>query len=251
MNDLYGNALARVYDKMYQVFIDYEAEYQFYAKYCNAFGVTSVLEIACGSGNLAAAFSKNFIDYLGLNSSEHMLQLARQKFSSGRFLHADMRDFVLPKKYNAALITGRSTSYLLTDRDVNDTVACVYRALSGNGIFIFDCIDADRFIPYLEQNPSVIHDAIIDGVRYSRESQWSHRLTQNIDTVDWSANYYSDQGGGKRLLGQDSVVFRIFCEAEVRAMLGSNGFEVLEVLERKTYAFDTFVIVAKKGQKKT
>ena len=36
---------------------------------------------------------------------------------------------------------------------------------------------------------------------------------------------------------------------EIELFLYMKGFEILEVIDRKTYAFDTYVIVAKKKKK--
>lgn len=45
--------MASVYDKIYQGFIDYSAEYAFYAGICIYYEAKHILELACGSGNLA------------------------------------------------------------------------------------------------------------------------------------------------------------------------------------------------------
>ncbi|NNM17528.1 MAG: class I SAM-dependent methyltransferase, partial [Croceitalea sp.] len=64
MSNLY-NRLAKVYEAMYQSFIDYEQEYQFYNKILTTYGINNVLEIGCGTGNLANYFIRNKMGYCG------------------------------------------------------------------------------------------------------------------------------------------------------------------------------------------
>lgn len=246
MPNLYGKRLAGIYDKIYQGFIDYEEEYNFYAQICKQHQARSVLEIGCGSGNLAKPFANNFKTYTGLDYSAHMLEIARSKFSNGHFLKADMRNFMVSNPYEAVLITGRSSSYLLTDDDLKDAFGCIYSALDKSGIFVFDCIDAELFIPFIEKNGFVEHQCEVSGVKFSRETIWFHDRKMSNHMIDWSADYYQHEHGEKNFLGNDKVIFRVFTKDEIGKLLNDDGFEILKIEHRKTYAFDTFVIVARK-----
>jgi hypothetical protein len=65
----------------------------------------------------------------------------------------DMRDFNLEKQVDA-IITGRSTSYLTTNYDLNETFASLFNNITEEGIIAFDFIDANRFIPYINEKKS-------------------------------------------------------------------------------------------------
>ncbi len=246
MSNLYGNKLAKVYDSTYQGFIDYGMEYKFYATICNEFKARTILEIACGSGNLAEPFTNSYEDYLGIDYSRHMLKLAREKYPKGNFMQGDMREISLSKKYEAALITGRSTSYLLSDQDLDRAFSSVSNALKAPALFVFDCIDAEKFIPYVGQNPEVTHTSIIEDVLYLRETKWFLKKGPTNNLVDWSSTYFKESKGKKRLLGSDDTLFRVFRREELETYLENNGFKIVRVIDRKTYAFDTFVVVAQK-----
>jgi hypothetical protein len=62
------------------------------------------------------------------------------------------------KQVDAIIITGRSTSYLTTNYDLNETFASLFNNITEEGI-IFDFIDANRFIPYINENQKIIHKA--------------------------------------------------------------------------------------------
>ena len=245
MSNLYGPKLSRVFDKIYQGFIDYNAEYLFYEQLCQENNINSILELGCGTGNLAANFSKHFEDYLGLDYSEHMLSIAREKFPNGNFVQGDMRNFSLDKLYDTALITGRSTSYLLKSDDLLSTFKCIHKVLNSYGYLIFDCIDAAKFIPYIQVNPTVLHKSKVENIEYSRTSEW-YVNEKNPSIINWTATYYEQKGAKNHFLGKDDVCFKVFTENEIKSALKKAGFEVLNILDRPTYAFDTFVIVAKK-----
>lgn len=246
MNDLYGNNLARVYDSIYQGFIDYKEEYRYYSRICKKYGARSIAEIACGSGNLAKLFATSFEDYLGLDFSEHMLRLAREKYPAGNFLKCDMRDVELTKKYQAALITGRSTSYLLSEVDLEQTFSSAHRFLEVPGIFVFDCIDAHTFMPYIAKNPEVTHRTIVDQVLYSRDTKWFPKIGGNGNLVHWESKYFQEKDEKRKELGSDVTTFRVFEREEIQKILKRNGFFILNIADRKTYAFDTFVVTAQK-----
>lgn len=245
MSNLYGQNLAKVFDKMYQGFIDYEEEYQFYANFCKLYNANSILEIGCGSGNLAIKFAGNFKKYIGLDYSVHMLSLAKEKLPTGNFIHADMRDFTITKPVDAALITGRSSSYLLTDNDLNNAFQSINKALKCEGIFIFDCIDASKFVPYIKNTPNIIHNSIVENVKYSRETYWFREKKEHF-MINWAADYFKHEMNEKILLGKDAVIFRVFTKEEICNILKLTGFKILKTLDRKTYAFETFVVIAEK-----
>ncbi|MEJ1222011.1 class I SAM-dependent DNA methyltransferase [Sediminicola sp. 1XM1-17] len=243
MSNLYGPGLSKIFDKIYQGFIDYEAEFELYANLCLSRNVKSILELGCGTGNLAKRFSKSFHEYLGLDFSEHMLAIAKEKFPAGNFMQGDMRNFSLDQKYDAALITGRSTSYLLSNQDFQDTLKSVHRALNPRGYLIFDCIDADKFIPYVRKNPSVTHKSKVENNYYFRTSKW-HSDPNDNTIIHWKSSYYLQKDPNTQFLGKDKVTFKVFTMAEITTALNKAGYEVLSIFERTTYAFDTFVVLA-------
>ena len=98
MQSLYANGFETIYDEMYQTFIDYEDEFVFYSALLNQYQKKQVLEIGCGSGNLARFFIDNNYTYCGLDYSADMINLCRDKNSKGNFILGDMTQFSLKNK---------------------------------------------------------------------------------------------------------------------------------------------------------
>lgn len=244
-NNLYTGKMAAIFDAMYQSFIDYNEEYDFYNRLIQENKCSSILEIGSGTGNLAKRFQENHQDYKGLDYSQSMIDIAQERNKDCIFIHGDMRDFELETPVDAILITGRSTSYLINNEDINNTFDSLYRNLNPDGVIIFDIIDANRFIPFIKENKTIVHEAIYEGINYIRESRWKTTPLENF-MLEWSAQYYTVINNEKEILLDDFSTVRVFTLNEIELFLYLNNFEITQTIDRKTYAYDTYVIVAKK-----
>ncbi len=243
MNNLYSG-LAEVYEAMYRTFIDYEAEFAFYIQLLgNQVGGNSLLEIGCGTGHLASRFSQAGFLYTGLDLSSTMLEIARRKHPTGTFVEADMRHFDQAQPTDAVVMTGRTISYLLTNQDLSDCFASVRRNLRAGGLFCFDFIDASRFIPMINGGRKITHHAEYNDKRFFRESFWQPNLHSGW-AFDWQSVFYEDQPGLPVRIGEDHSTIRAFTRDEIELFLKIAGFGLLHCIDRPTYAFDTFAVVA-------
>lgn len=247
MASLFNDKMAEIYDVMYQSFVDYDEEYTFYQRILQTHGASSVLELGCGTGNLAIRFCQNQHHYIGLDASEDMLAIAQKRTSQSTFLHGDMREFVLDSPVEAILITGRSTSYLLSNEDIYYCFDSVAQNLTPDGLFVFDFIDANRYIPYTETHPIISHQAEYNGITYYRDSQWKITTADNF-MMEWTALYYTQSHEEKEIIAEDFSTVRVFTLNEIQLFLYLKGFEIVEIIDRKTYAYDTYVVVAKKRE---
>lgn len=239
MHNLYSD-LAEVYEAMYQTFIDYEEEYQYYAALLGEGNGRTLLEIGCGSGHLAGRFGQSGFRYTGLDLSADMLTIAREKYPASRFIQADMRRIELTEPVDAAIMTGRTISYLLHNRDVADCFASVLRNLKKGGLFCFDFIDANRFIPHIRENERVVHRAAYQGRRFFRDSFWKVNPDYSW-AFDWQSVYYEETDQGPVRIGADHSTIRAFTKNEIELFLELAGFEKTEFADRASYAFETFV----------
>lgn len=243
MSNLYTN-LAPVYEAMYKTFIDYDEEFLFYSKLLKQYKCTNLLEIGSGTGHLSGKFTASGFKYTGLDCSREMVSIALEKYPYCLFAEGDMRDFSLPEKVQSAIITGRTVSYLITNQDVFDCFTSVASNLELDGYLCFDFIDANRFIPSVAPGLKVIHEAEDKGKLYHRESLWSLNPAQSW-TFDWQAIYYEKVGSELNHIGSDDSTIRAFTVNEIELFLRITGFEIMEIIDRPSYAFDTFVVVAK------
>lgn len=245
MQSLYTNGFEYIYDAMYQTFIDYDLEFAFYNSIKEKYHKKYALELGCGSGNLAKHFIEADSYYIGLDLSEDMIALSSTKNPKGKFVQGDITNFTIDKKVDLALITGRTTSYLLTNNDVSNALKSIAHNLDKNGILCFDFIDASRFFKEIKGGKKVKHTANLNGKYYYRES-YVKETAQNNFMFSWDATYYEDKIDASTIITKDASIVRAFTKDEWELLLYLNGFEVLEFIDRKSYFFDTYVVVAKK-----
>ena len=177
-----------------------------------------------------------------------MLSIAARNNPGTRFIQGDMRNFQLFNNIDSVIITGRTFSYLIPDKDMQDTFRCINKNLNSAGIICFDCIDASKFIPLIRPGEKIIHEAGFNNKKYRRESYWAVNHNQ-AGLFDWSSIYYEEDSNGRlHSIGEDHSTLRAFFRDDITRMLEDNGFGVKEIIDRPSYAFDTFVIVAEKIQ---
>ena len=245
MTSLYTN-LSAIYQAMYQSFINYQEEYNFYSAILVKYKCQSLLEVGCGSGNLASLFTQNGFNFMGMDLSNEMLSIAKQNNNQAVFINGDMRDFNLQTKVDACIITGRTISYLITNKDVAATFKAISKNLKSSGIICFDCIDANKFIPLINPQEKIIHQANFKNKKYQRDSYWNVNLSNGF-TFDWASFYYEENNDGDLIkIGEDAATIRAFTKDEMVLFLQLAGFMVKEIINKPCYAFDTFVIIAQK-----
>ncbi len=111
----------------------------------------SIAELGCGTGTMTELLSDDGFDITGIDLSEDMLSLAREKVSGVTFLQMDMREFTIDKKQDAIISVADSVNYLEDVDDLSKTLKCVYAALKPGGVFIFD-LKTEFFYKYIVRN---------------------------------------------------------------------------------------------------
>ena len=101
----------------------------------------TVLDIACGTGNVTFALADRGYEVAGVDLSAPMLAIARRKACRYRrdipFFQGDMRCLSLPERYDLAVCLYDSLNYLLSPDDVQQAFASAYRVLHPGGHYIF------------------------------------------------------------------------------------------------------------------
>ncbi|MFZ6012779.1 MAG: class I SAM-dependent DNA methyltransferase [Bacteroidota bacterium] len=245
MTQLY-TTYADLYHKMYQSFIDYDEEYNYYKNLVDREGAKTILEIGCGTGQLAYRFVNDGYVYVGIDISDEMLNYARAVLPEKHFRKMDMRSLSFETPFDAVMITARSISYLLTNNDVNDAFRSIKNVLNKNGTLIFDFINAESFIPDISEDEVIHHEVMIDGVKYKRESMFNKKVTTSWNWI-WRSTFLKEEQGKFETIGSDKAELRAFTVDEIGIFLKLSGFRVKDILERKVYAFDTRVVIAKRA----
>lgn len=97
-----------------------------------------ILDLCCGTGQLARALSARGYRVTGIDGSDVMLRFARKNAPEATFRQADARDFTLEQPCHAALSTFDSLNHIMTLAELERVFRNVYSALLVGGMFLFD-----------------------------------------------------------------------------------------------------------------
>lgn len=185
-----------------------------------------VLDLACGTGNMAAEMAKAGYQLVGVDASPDMLEAARRKFASqglqGEFVQGDMREFGLETPVDGAVCVFDSLNYLLEPEDLKAAFASISRSLRDGGLFVFD-VNTPMRLAIIPRATQVIEGPdyyLVWSDYYDRARNW------------WRVNltgFIRDAGRWQRF---DEVHReRAFPVESLAEWLSAAGFEVLGVFD--------------------
>ncbi|MGH9842817.1 MAG: class I SAM-dependent methyltransferase [Blastocatellia bacterium] len=97
-----------------------------------------ILDLCCGTGQIARGLADRGYRVTGLDGSEAMLRFARENAPTVEFVHADARSFTLPGKFQAAISAFDSLNHVMELDELKMVFRNVHAALDEDGIFLFD-----------------------------------------------------------------------------------------------------------------
>lgn len=136
-------ALAESYDRLTRD-VDYEAAVAFYFEILKREKIhpRSAVDLACGTGSVAALLAGRGIAVTGVDLSEEMLTVAQQKTweltPRPFFVCQDLSELRLPRGVDLAVCALDSLDYITEPQRCAAAIKRVYRCLNPGGIFIFD-----------------------------------------------------------------------------------------------------------------
>ena len=97
-----------------------------------------ILDLCCGTGQLAHALSAQGFRLTGIDGSESMIAIARRNAPDAAFRIGDARDFTIAGDFHAALSTFDSLNHVMRLDELASVFGNVYSALRSGGVFAFD-----------------------------------------------------------------------------------------------------------------
>ena len=106
-----------------------------------------LLEVACGTGAHLKYLNAHY-QIEGLDLSEDMLALARQKHPTVPFHQGDMRNFDLGRRFDGLICLFSSIGYMQTVSDLQMAIATMARHIVPGGVLIVEpWFSPDQFVP--------------------------------------------------------------------------------------------------------
>ena len=213
-------------DKNYQEECDFvKRAFEIYSKK----EIRTILDIGCGTGSHALLFSDMGYTVTGVDLSEKMLQLARNKTREQNkqihFLQEDIRYLDLSQKFDAVVAMFTVLGYQTTNQDIENAIRSVRKHLDSGGLFISDV----WFGPaVLKERPAERVKSIEQGD--GKIIRCAHPVLDILNhTIE--VNYTVSEVREGRLADEvkESHLVRFFFYQELLYFLERNGFEVLKI----------------------
>ena len=100
-----------------------------------------ILDLCCGTGQLARALTDRGYQVTGLDGSEEMIRFARENAPDADFIVDDARSFSSPDAYHAAVSAFDSLNHVMTLAELASVFCNVSAALHEGGPFLFEGVD--------------------------------------------------------------------------------------------------------------
>lgn len=147
----------------------------------------TVVDLGCGTGNIAIPLAQSGLDVIGIDISESMLAVASRKLeqqnqtaSKGgtvRWLHQDIREWELPEPMDAAISFCDCLNYLLEEDEIIQAFRRTYNGLKPGGLFLFDMHHPNLFRRYWDEQPFLFNE---DDIAYI----WTCDLNERRMEID-------------------------------------------------------------------
>jgi SAM-dependent methyltransferase len=227
VSSVFGAGYAAAYDALYRD-KDYEAECDLVERLAREHGdraVRRVLDLGCGTGGHALALARRDYEVVGVDRSEEMLALARDKAAgSVSFHHGDIRSFDLGERFDLVLMMFAVLGYLGGDDDARAALAAARRHVRPGGLLVFDVWYEPAV---LAQRPSEREKNVeLSDGRILRHSSGELDEERGICTVRF---HVVDERGGSRRETEEEHVMRYFSRADLERLLASSGFELVRL----------------------
>ncbi|WIF94255.1 class I SAM-dependent DNA methyltransferase [Caminicella sporogenes] len=137
------NGFARVYDYLMRD-VNYDKWADYIENIFKKFNLrpNTILELACGTGNITNRLALRGYEITGVDISSEMLTIARKKAMdlgiNVAYINQDMRELDMHEKVDCVLCLCDGFNYILEERDLISIYEKVYSILNFGGIFIFD-----------------------------------------------------------------------------------------------------------------
>jgi ubiquinone/menaquinone biosynthesis C-methylase UbiE len=227
--------MAGYYDTLYSKLVDYSSQIDYLEKILtkhNGKRAESVLDVACGTGNYTFLFAKRGYRTTGIDISNDMLRVAREK-AGGRtnpqFFKMDMRKIALRDKYDIAVVLFGGFGYLLEQSEVSEFLTSVAKLLNPSGLLIFEFWQNSAILPSAtrpsgQKTWDKVEDSKRSIIRLNMSKYDSH---SNILTVTF--DFYVLDNKTKKLVDSfsETHLVKTHVVSHIRELLERNNFNAL------------------------
>ena len=188
---------------------------------------TRVVDLACGTGNVSFALHRLGYEVTGVDRSEAMLQVAREKVAGTdvEFVQRDLRQLAGLGPFDAATCLYDSINYLLAPADIDAALRGAQSIVQPGGLFVFDICTERNSLRYFR---NMRDSGQGPGFSYERHSIYdpAKRL---------QSNHFRIRRDGSDVAFKETHVQRIYAVAAIAARAEASAWELLALFDGFTF----------------
>ena len=220
--------LAPIYDHVMA-----HVEYGEWAAYVHALfarlapDAVRVVDLACGTGNVSFALHRLGYEVTGVDRSEAMLQVAREKAADTgvEFVQRDLRQLAGLGPFDAATCLYDSINYLLAPADIDAALRGAQAIVQPGGLFVFDICTKRNSLRYFR---NMRDSGQGPGFSYER-----HSVYDPVKRLQ--SNHFRIRRDGSDVALEETHVQRIYPVAAVAAQVEASAWELLALCDGFTF----------------
>jgi SAM-dependent methyltransferase len=179
----------------------------------------SILDLCCGTGQLAQVLTAKGYMITGADGSEEMLQYARQNAPTVKFVLADARSFKLPDTYHAVISTFDSLNHIMSLDELTSVFRNVHAVLKEGGLFLFDLNMEDSYRATWGDSFGIVED---DHVCVIQTGYSPGERTAKFDATIFRL----EEGSWQR--SELALFQKCYSQEEVQSALETAGFTQIQ-----------------------
>lgn len=227
---MYGSEIAEIYDIIYRQRKDYQAEAHGFTKVITDRRpeATSLLDVACGTGEHLVYLQKAFTHVEGVDISVSMCEIAQKKLPSVPIHATDMRAFELGRCFDGVICPFSSIAHAGSVEGLDAAISCMARHLTPGGVLAVEPwlfperLAGARPVMHTSTTGHLGHDVVTDDGRVV--SMVSHFSV--VDRIaHMKVHYLFGEPAGVQHF-TDSLDMTLFAREEYEAAFYRAGCEV-------------------------
>ncbi|MGN0204685.1 MAG: class I SAM-dependent DNA methyltransferase [Coprococcus sp.] len=220
--------------QVYDIFMDnipYDEWGDYLTSLLRRYGVEDglVLDMGCGTGAMTRYLNGRNYDMIGIDISEEMLAIAREKSSPEiLYLLQDMRSFELYGTVGAVVSICDSINYILNEDELYQVFSLVNNYLDPEGIFIFDLNTVYKY-------QEVLGEQTIAEDREECSFIWDNYYDEEEMINEYDLSIFVREKDDLFRRYQETHYQRAYPLEMVKKLLEKSGMEVLAIYDAFTY----------------
>jgi SAM-dependent methyltransferase len=181
-----------------------------------------ILDLCCGTGQLAHLLTERGYRVTGVDGSEEMLRYARENAPQAQFILTDARSFSLQGEFHLALSVFDSLNHIMDLEELALTFGNVYQALLPGGLFLFDLNMEEGFRARWRGSFGIVEE---DHVCVGRSS---YRPEKGIGQADFTVFRLVDAAWQRTDV---TLLQKCYAESEIRGALAGVTFQEVQTFD--------------------